>query len=105
LRETVVAKDTRVVTSPTSYQQTIKVTRQLSCHRREYLIDYNRHQNRQGITSSSVEGVIFRSAPEHKIRDSENEVISAQYDKGHCPTKVLNGFLPKLDSENEVISA
>jgi hypothetical protein len=85
LRETVVAKDTRVVTSLTFNPQTINVTGQLSCHRREYLIDYNRHQGRQGITTSAVEGVIFRSTPEHKIRDSEYEVISAQDDKGHCP--------------------
>jgi len=96
LRETVVAKDTRVYTSPTFNQQTINVTRQLSCHRHEYLIDYNRHQDRKGITASSVEGVIFMSAPENKIRDSEYEVISAQDDKEHWPTKVLEGFLPKL---------
>ena len=96
LRETVVAKDTRVVTSPSFNQQIINVTRQLNCHRREYLIDYNRHQDRQGIKTSSVEGVIFRSAPEHKIRDCEYEVISAQDDKGHCPAKVLDGFLRKL---------
>ena len=96
LRETAVAKDTRVVASPSFNQQTINVTRQLGCHRREYLIDYNRHQYRQGITTSSAEGVIFRSAPEHKIRDCEYEVISAQDDMGQCPTKVLDAFLPKL---------
>lgn len=96
LRETVVAKDTRIVTSPTFNQQTTNVTSQLSCHRRECLIGYNRHQDRKGITASSVEGLIFRSAPEHKIRDSEYEVISAQDDKGHCPTKVPDGFLLKL---------
>lgn len=99
MRETVVAKDTRVVTSPTFNQQTINVTRQVSCHRRECLIDYNRHQDRKGITTSSVEEVIFRSAPEHKIRDSECEVISAQDDKGHCPTNVPGGFLPKSVGE------
>jgi hypothetical protein len=96
LRETVVAKVTRAVSSPSFNQQTINVTRQLSCHRREYLIDYGRHQDRQGITTSSVEGVIFRSAPEHKIRDCEYEVTSAQDDMGHCPAKVMDGFLPKL---------
>lgn len=96
MRETLVAKATRVVTTPTSNQQTINVTRQLSFHRRENLIDYNRHQDRQGITASSVKGVIFMSAPEHKIRDSEYEVISAQDEKGDCPRKVLGGFLPTL---------
>jgi hypothetical protein len=92
LRETVVAKDTRVVTSPTLKQKTINVTSQLSRH---HLIDYNRHQDRQGITTSSVEGTIFRSTSEH-IRDSEYEVVSAQDEKGYCPTKVLDVFLPKL---------
>jgi len=92
LRETVVAKDTRVVTSPTLNQQTINVTSQLSCH---HLIDYNRDQDRQGIATSSVEGAMFRSASEH-IRDSEYKVVSAQDEKGHCPIKVLDWFLPKL---------
>ena len=58
--------DTRVVNCPRFNQQKINFTRQLSCHRREYLFDYDRHQDRNGITI--VEGVVFRSAPEHKIR-------------------------------------
>jgi hypothetical protein len=84
--------DTRVFTCPTYNQQTINVKCQLSCHRWEYFTDYNRHQDRKEITVSSVEGVIVRSAPEHTVRDSKYEIIPAQDDKGHCQTKVLDGF-------------
>jgi hypothetical protein len=96
LRETLVTVDTGVVTCPTFNQQTINVTRQLSCHRREHFIDYNSHQCRNGITIPSVDGVIFSSAPKHKVRSSVYKIISARDEKRHCPTKVREGFRMNL---------